>query len=146
MDEEYFENFKQVVIIEYAAEKVKAGTWSESEALEKSIASNQQLLPDGVKTSNHYLFCIYNTDRQIVGHIWMGKMTETLAWVYDITIFEEQRNKGYAAAAFSAIETIAKELGYQKIGLNVFGHNTPARKLYEKLYFTTDSLQMSKLL
>jgi RimJ/RimL family protein N-acetyltransferase len=146
MDEDYFEIFNQQLIIEYAAEKVKAGIWTEAEALEKSKASNAHLLPDGVHTKNHYLFCIRNAAQQNVGHIWLGRMTETLAWVYDISIHEAYRNKGYAAAAFAAVETFAKELGYLKIGLNVFGHNTAARKLYEKLDYTTDSMQMSKLL
>ena len=146
MEEEYFENFRQAIIIEYASEKVKAGAWTESEALDKSKASNAQLLPDGLQTRHHYFFCIKNTYQQTVGHLWLGKMTETLAWVYDITIFEEHRKKGYAAAAFAAVETYAKELGYQKIGLNVFGHNTAARNLYEKLNYNTDTLQMSKQL
>jgi len=146
MNEDYFESYRENLIIEYAADKVKAGTWTEAEALEKSKASNARLLPDGVHTKDHYLFCIRNAAQQNVGHLWLGKMTETLAWIYDIYVFEEHRNKGYAAFAFAAVESYAKELGYLKIGLNVFGHNTAARKLYEKLDYTTDSMQMSKLL
>ena len=40
MEKEYFENFRQAIIIEYASEKVKAGAWTESEALDKSKDSN----------------------------------------------------------------------------------------------------------
>ncbi|WP_419719892.1 GNAT family N-acetyltransferase [Lysinibacillus fusiformis] len=41
-------------------------------------------------------------------------------------------------------EIIAKQLGMNKIGLNVFGHNKIARGLYEKMGYEITNITMAK--
>lgn len=41
-------------------------------------------------------------------------------------------------------EIVAKDLGINKIGLHVFGHNKVPRGLYEKLGYEITNITMSK--
>jgi len=66
------------------------------------------------------------------------------AFIYDVRIGEEFQRRGYATQAFQALETLAREMGLAAISLHVFGHNTAARRLYEKLGFITQSVFMAK--
>jgi ribosomal protein S18 acetylase RimI-like enzyme len=66
------------------------------------------------------------------------------AFVYDVRIDEQFQRRGYATQAFEALEVLARDMGIATIGLHVFGHNTAARALYEKLGFVTTNVLMSK--
>lgn len=52
------------------------------------------------------------------------------AFIYDIAIDEAFRRLGYGRGALRALEPLARELGYDAIGLQVFGDNDVARNLY----------------
>jgi hypothetical protein len=55
MTQPEFEIFLAHAIPDYAADNVRAGYWSESEALEKSREGCEKLLPKGLQTENHFL-------------------------------------------------------------------------------------------
>jgi ribosomal protein S18 acetylase RimI-like enzyme len=55
-----------------------------------------------------------------------------LAYLYYIRVFAEYRRRGYARAALELLEEDALRLGAEKIGLNVFGDNDSAKRLYER--------------
>lgn len=63
---------------------------------------------------------------------------------YHILINEESRKKGYATYVLQELEEDMKSLGITSMGLNVFGTNPNARKLYEKLGYKTASTAMGK--
>jgi len=55
-----------------------------------------------------------------------------LAYLLYIRIFEAYRRRGYARDALGLLEKDTIRLGADKIGLNVFGDNESAKRLYEK--------------
>ena len=134
----------------YAQERVRAGDWHPSEALQKSREEHQQLLPDGLATRNHYLFSI--EDEALgskVGVIWFAiydKQLLPVAFVYDFSIDEEFRRQGYGRQALLALEAKVKELGIDKIALHVFAHNHVARVLYENAGFEITGIYLAKKL
>lgn len=149
MTEAEFQAFLEPAIAEYAAEHVKGGRWSQAESLEESRKEYMQLLPDGLRTADQHLFSIRDDAGEKVGMLWFavreqgGKRT---AFIYDVRIDPASQRRGYATQAFQALEPLARDLGLAAISLHVFGHNTAARALYEKVGFETTNVLMSKSL
>ena len=85
----------------------------------------------------------------VVGSLWIGPQsigTTTAWWVWDIAIDERFRGRGLGRAAMLLAEEAVRENGGTVLGLNVFGFNTAARRLYESLGYDTASLRMQKVL
>jgi ribosomal protein S18 acetylase RimI-like enzyme len=148
MTQNEFKAFLERDIREYAAENVRAGYWSEAEALEKSRQAHDRLLPDGLKTKDQYLYTLHE-DKQAVGMIWMKANLDSprpSGFIFDLFIEAPFRQKGYASQAMLELEEVARGLGLQQLGLHVFAHNQAATKLYEKLDYRVSSLNMIKKL
>ena len=64
----------------------------------------------------------------------------------DIEIHEPWRHRGFGRAAMVAAEQIVRDAGTGEIGLNVFGFNEPARRLYDSLGYRVVATQMTKRL
>lgn len=127
---------------EYAAERVKSGE-SPEVAKAKSDLSDATHFPDGRPLETHRISDVMD-DGTIVGHVWIGPQDagSDRWWVWDVEIYEEHRRKGYARAALVLAHAQARALGASSIGLNVFGFNTGARTLYEKLGYVVTATQM----
>ena len=136
-------------IVEYAQEHVVDGRWSEEEAVEKSRAEHEKLLPQGLATPEHHLWTITrSSDRKAVGLLW-AQMTQTPrphAFIYNIEIHPDSRRRGYAEAAMKELEVVARRMGAETIRLHVFGHNAAARPLYVKLGYEPTNIVMAKAL
>lgn len=147
MTTDQFEAFKAYLVPDYAAEKVRAGTWTEEESIEKSQAEIDGLFPEGLDTPDQYLFCVMDGATE-VGKLWIAERTQghkTAVWIFDIVTHEEHRRKGYATATFEALEKfILENLKSRRIELHVFGHNHGARALYQKLGFMETNVIMAK--
>ncbi len=147
MTEAEFQAFLKPAIEEYGQEHVKAGHWRAEEATEKSSEEFRQLLPDGLATPDQHLYAIKDDRDTNVGMLWFA-VTERGgkrgAFVYDVQIYEQFQRRGYATLAFQALEELARDMGLAAISLHVFGHNTAARALYEKLGFVTKNVFMAK--
>lgn len=143
-----FEAYLEQTVPEYAADKVRAGDWSEQEALELSRKSYQALLPQGIKTENNYLFRIQLEDRgEKIGMIWIRHETpRPHGFIFDIMLDENQRGKGYGKQAMLALEAFARGIGLETIGLHVFAHNSAAVRLYEGLGYEVTNQNMVKKL
>ena len=148
MTETELEAHLEKTIPEYAAENVAVGYWSEEEALERSRKAFANLLPQGVKTENNYLFRIQLEESgEKIGMIWMKhEAPRSHGFIYDIALDEAQRGKGYGKQTMLALENIARELGLETIGLHVFANNTAAMKLYKGLGYEVTSQNMTKKL
>jgi ribosomal protein S18 acetylase RimI-like enzyme len=148
MTETELEMHLEKTIPEYAAENVAAGYWSEEEALERSRKAFANLLPQGVKTENNYLFRIQLEESgDKIGMIWMKHETpRPHGFIYDIALDEEQRGKGYGKQTMLALEEVARELGLKTIGLHVFANNMAAMKLYKGMGYEVTSQNMTKKL
>ncbi len=131
----------------YAADKVTAGTWPAETAQERAAAEFNELLPQGQQTPGHECGAIVTDAGEAVGVVWFAPQREIgvgAAFIYDIVIDEDQRGRGYGRAAMEALEPLARSLGYDRIGLHVFGHNAVARSLYQSVGYVETDVQMEK--
>lgn len=146
MDDEAFAAYLAQTMDEYAAEHVRGGRWSPAEASQAARAEYDKLLPQGAQTPDNYLCLLVDEARgERVGHIWYfhdGKRERV--FLYDIAIDEHRRRKGYAQQALARLEEEARALGATHIALHVFGHNTAARRLYEKAGYEVTNVNMRK--
>ena len=134
----------------YADDKVKAGSWSPEEALERSRGEFRRYLPEGVNSPGQHLYCIVDTGQDVtVGMLWFGVMQDSprpYAFLYELRIFEPFQDQGYGKRAMLALEAEVKAMGLDTISLHVFGHNPAARALYDRLGYEVTDLNMSKKL
>ncbi|WP_378151385.1 GNAT family N-acetyltransferase [Chungangia koreensis] len=143
MDSTEYQRYLNNAIKNYAAEHVKAGNWSEEEAIDKATNEYNKLLPEGEKTPNHKLFTIHAEDKE-VGMIWLGVRSEEKGFIYDFNIWEGNQGRGYGKQAMKEIEVVGKSLGLKSIRLHVFGHNEVAWNLYKKLGYIETDIVMEK--
>ena len=132
-----FKQFISIATIAYAQNKVKNGDWKLENSLMRSKKAFIALLPDGLKTRDHFLKNIEDANG-IVGFLWYAieqEDDERIVFLYEITVFEEYRNKGYGTKAMKAFMQIAKDLRIERTALHVFGFNSAAIKFYKRLGF-----------
>jgi ribosomal protein S18 acetylase RimI-like enzyme len=142
------EVFLERTIPEYADDKVRAGHWAESEALERSRKEFADELPQGLQTKNNYLYTLYDGDNA-VGLIWMRANLDRPTndgFILELYVEENHRGKGYGKQIMLLIEEKARELGLKAIGLHVFGSNKIAQNLYKAVGYEVTSVNMSKTL
>lgn len=148
MDQPSYRDYRECLIRDYAADKVRAGFWSEDEAEDRSADDVDDLLPEGPATPDHYLYSV--RDEALpdeVGVLWISPRDTGVGrsvWIYDIIVYEQYRRRGYARRILKLAEDKAGELGANKVELQVFGHNHAARALYEKTGYETTSMIMAK--
>ena len=108
----------------------------------------QDLLPQGPDTPDNVLYTLHDPHEDAdVGVLWYALQRTphaTTAFIYEVEVFEAYRRRGYATQAFTLLETDAAARGATRIGLHVFGHNTAARALYEKLGYHATNINMRK--
>jgi len=146
MTQAEFEVYFERLVPDYAADNVRAGYWSEEEALEKSRKQTESLLSQGLQTKDHYLYTLYD-GHKAVGMIWLRAELDRpvkSGFIFDVEIKEQFRGKGYGKEIMSLIEEKARELGVKRMGLHVFGYNKIARNLYESIGYEVSSLNMLK--
>jgi len=144
MTQSEFDSYLESSIPEYAADKVRAGNWTEAESLERSRKGYADLLPQELATPNQHLFSVKDSqsDEQL-GWFWLAVEKDN-AFIYDIVINEEHRRKGYGTQVMRAAEDEARRLGCHKIELHVFAFNKEAFALYQKLGYGVTNINMSK--
>ena len=146
MDEADFGPYLDRLIRSYSVDNIRAGRWSEKEALVESRKEILRSLPAGRETANQFFFTIAaGPTEEKVGAIWLG-LEPRGGFVVDLIIFELFRRRGYAHEAMLLLEQFAREKGAGKLSLQVFGENQGARKLYAKLGYTETNVFMSKML
>ncbi len=137
----------------YAQDMIANAGFGEGEAWAKADRDYEFFLPDGRETQGAFLLTVEDAGSgETVGWIWLvrrprfgGGETEA-AFLFEITIGEERRGRGYGRAAMLALEEHVRELGLDTIDLNVFGGNEIARGLYRSLGYAETSVIMTKRL
>ena len=134
----------------FALANVEDGRWTLAESIEKSREAHAALLPEGVLTLGQFFVHLHDADTgERVGMLWWAetdKPSGREAYVYNLTVAEAWRRRGYARAALLELERVAREGAVHHLGLHVFGHNHGARRLYESLGFEPTSLTLRKIL
>ena len=148
MAQDIYDAYIENLLKDYSQEHVKTGNWKPEEALERAREQIAQLLPDGLQSENQYLYSLHDDEiGENVGVLWFAAREQgntPEAFIYDIVIYETYRRRGYASSALEVMEAKVLELGIRKISLHVFGHNSPAISLYEKIGFQPTNIMMSK--
>ena len=135
-------------IVHYSQERAAAG---EPRDVALRVAKEQihGFFPDGRPADGQYIFRVLDDDELEVGILWIGLLREdrpNLFWVQDIEIEELHRGRGLGKAAMSLAEDEARAHGGTELGLNVFGHNPIAMRLYESMGYTTTATIMRRIL
>ncbi|WP_411721945.1 GNAT family N-acetyltransferase [Mycetocola sp.] len=150
MDETEFDGWQQAIAHEYAEDQIAAGNWDRETALERALAGNAQLLPQGLHTPRMILVRAIRGDGEPVGRAWVGldhpRGAPDTAFLYDILIDEAHRGLGLGKALLAEVENLVVENGVGALELNVFGHNATAVALYERTGYAVTTQQMRKRL
>jgi GNAT superfamily N-acetyltransferase len=151
LPEDAFESWLERSRARYAADMVANGGLTPAQAEAKAARDSRMLLPDGLATPGQHVFVVEDADTgAAVGTLWfaVGSSPEgnERAWLYEIEIDASQRGKGYGRAAMLELERRVLELGHERIELNVFGGNEPARALYRSLGYAESAVTMVKRL
>jgi RimJ/RimL family protein N-acetyltransferase len=148
LDDAPYREYRDHLVRDYAADKVRAGAWSESEAQIRAAKDVDGLLPEGPATQGHFLYSVREDAADAeVGTVWFALRDSGVGryvWIYDIIINESFRRRGYASRTLELVEARAKELGAKSVELHVFGHNQGAQALYEKVGYRVTSITMAK--
>jgi ribosomal protein S18 acetylase RimI-like enzyme len=131
----------------YVDEMVASGSLSRAAAEEKGRRDDAELLPDGLATPGQLILRV-EVDGQPVGWLWLAlqnpRAEAGVGFIYDISIDEALRGRGYGRAAMRLAEEEARRNGLHALALHVFGQNAIARTLYSRLGYWETSVQMRK--
>jgi ribosomal protein S18 acetylase RimI-like enzyme len=127
---------------EYARGLVEHVGMPQEQAEAKVERDVAYVLPDGLATADTWIWAVED-DGRVVGAVFVG-LRDGGAWLYDITIADGDRGKGYGRAAMTALEDEVRALGHDSVGLNVWGGNEVARGLYRSLGYAEESVHMRK--
>jgi ribosomal protein S18 acetylase RimI-like enzyme len=148
MDPSDFNAYLERSTAGYAEEHVKSGNWQPADALEKARAEFNHLLPDGLKTTNNFIYSIVDdASGKKMGILWVEvgmDKTPRGAFGYDFEIYEEYRGKGFGKQALVALDEILRSMDVESMGLHVFAHNSNALELYKKMGFEMTNVHMRK--
>jgi ribosomal protein S18 acetylase RimI-like enzyme len=141
-----FERRREPMIAGYASAIAVARGLSQREARAQAARDVAERLPRGPATRRQLLRRAM-VDGAEVGWIWVSlprSGSPEPAWISDIEVDQAHRNRGYGAAIIAAAEAELAGLGVPRLGLNVFGDNDTARRLYERLGFTVTAQQRAR--
>ncbi len=140
-----FTAFAARSVQDYATDIARSASIPLDAGWERAETQFAGFLPEGRSTTGHRLLTILDGERAI-GSLWIGPhpQRESTAFVYDILIEEAERGRGFGRDAMLAAEDLAKADGSTAIGLNVFGFNERAQRLYASLDYGVVSTQMLK--
>jgi len=131
----------------YVDEIAASGSMSREAAEEKGRRDTAETLPQGLATPDQLIFRV-EADGEPVGWLWLAlrnpRAESGVGFIYDISVDEEYRGRGYGRAAMQLAEDEGRRNGLHALALNVFGHNAIARALYSKLGYRETSVQMRK--
>lgn len=139
--------FLRKSIPEYAYDQMHAGNWTANEAAGRARAEFQQMLPQGPQTPNAYLRTILDEKDRKVGMLWyfvdVNRSRKT-AFLIDFFIFSEARHRGYEAQAFELFENEARNLGVERVELQIFTHKNEDLLLYRENGYQETSIFFAK--
>lgn len=124
------------------------GGQAQEEAQRKAHADTAALLTHGFDTPGQYFYAI-EAEGGTVGRLWLGERVASgrrILFVWDLAIHDGFQGRGYGRSAMELAEAEARNLGFHRIELHVFGGNAAARGLYRSLGYVETSVRMAKVL
>ena len=152
MLEPEFQLYLDASLEEYAVFVARNHAISLEAARARAAASTAEMLPDGLASPGHRFWVAELEGGELgagehVGELWLGfrRIDDVdVVWVYDVRVDEDLRGRGYGRQIMEAADGLAREMGGERLGLNVFGDNPVARGLYESVGYVEISRQMRK--
>ncbi|PAF36269.1 hypothetical protein CHH58_12710 [Terribacillus saccharophilus] len=129
------------------AESVSANLGIPKEAaLKDGEKQLHSLLTEENRKKDHFIGNVFCKEKkENVGIIWYNTQPERdRIFIFHIYIYETFRKMGYASAALTLLEEVAKREGIGTIALNVFANNAGAQHLYSRLGYETASMVKTK--
>lgn len=132
-----FDGFWQRAVDAYAEGLLHDGVASPEQAGSDAEKAMREHLPAGLGTENQYLFTA-RRGTDVIGEVWfeLRRRSDGIrAFVLDLSVSIRHRRKGHGASVMRLAAFRASLLGASSMGLHVFGSNSTAITLYEKLGF-----------
>lgn len=148
MNTEEVQQYIEFEIPNYA-ENVSANLGIPKEkALKDADTQLHSLLTEEKRKKDHFIGNVFCEDKkENVGIIWYNIQPERdRFFIFHIYIYETFRRMGYASAALTLLEELAKQEGIGTIALNVFANNAGAQHVYNQLGYETVSMVKAKKL
>ncbi len=141
-----YDRWRAAEIAGYAAEMVGSGMLDPEAARRRAEEQHAEFLPQGRGTEGVHLLTVLDDRGRPAGSLWVGPHPRKAGagFVYDVVVDEDRRGEGLGRAAMLAAEAIARDEGWSELGLNVFGPNERARRLYESLGYRVVTTAMAK--
>lgn len=134
MTEASFAAYQARTVEDYAHELHAASGGDLTDARERAREQHEALMPQGLASEGQRLFDVVEAGTGgVVGVLWLGLRPPSAAFVYDVHLHPDHRGRGLGRATLRAAEQWCRDAGLDVLGLNVFGHNTVARSLYDSL-------------
>jgi ribosomal protein S18 acetylase RimI-like enzyme len=130
----------------YAEHIMASGQMPPEAAREKARRDTRRSFSAGLDTPGQVVFRVIAKDVP-VGWLWLavpGPDDPAMAWVYNVSVDEAFRGRGYGRKAMLLAEDEARARGMTSIGLNVHGSNKVAISLYDSLGYAVTAQQMKK--
>jgi ribosomal protein S18 acetylase RimI-like enzyme len=150
MDEDQFSGYREYFIADYAIEVEENYKKSREQALKIAAQELKDDLPEGVRTKNNVLLCLYlaeGRDQRLVGYLWYKRnLVEASIFVYDFYVFPQDRSLGYGKESMALLEERLRREGVGQIKLRVAHKNVKALALYQEMGFEITGINMAKSL
>lgn len=145
MTDAEFAEWSTASITGYAQDIAAASGMSDVDARARAERQWTEYLPQGRATPRTWTLTVLD-DGRAVGSLWLGPHPDRAdaAYVYDIVIDDNEQGRGLGRAAMRAAEELLRAAGFRTVGLNVFGFNERARRLYDSLGYSVVSTSMLK--
>lgn len=131
----------------YARQQVELGGFSADDARARTASSMAELWPSGKPGPEQHVYAA-EVDGEVIGRLWLAESARPpavpgQAWIFDVEVDEPARGRGHGRGLMEATVSEARRLGCTSIGLNVFGGNDVAIRLYQSMGFRTRAMQLS---
>jgi ribosomal protein S18 acetylase RimI-like enzyme len=147
MTEDEFAALKAAMYASYPEERARAagGGVVTEEEIEAGKRQIDELMDEGIQSKEHHYWKIVAPQDGAVGDLWvMVDDARHRAFIYFIGTDAAFRGRGYGQQAMEALEAEVRPLGVTQIALNVWGDNSVARRLYERMGYQPQAIQMAK--
>lgn len=149
MTDDEFATFRAQMVDSYSVDVARLKGLSAEDGYADAARQTDVLLPAGCATPGQLLFVAVDGAGAVVATLWLATTTPNgtaAGWIYDITVDESHRGKGYGREIMLLAEQQCRQLELPSMHLNVFGPNVVARRLYESLGYEITAQTMAKRL
>ena len=134
---ESFDEFLALRVRHKAEGRVVSGNWQPQGAVNRARKELEQYLWDGINTPGHVFYNVVDSRyEKPVGTFWYNIREDRTLWVNLVSVEAQHRRMGYGEYMMKWAERFARRQELDAVSLHVYGHNTAARALYEKMGYT----------